>query len=309
MTLIPLIIENIIPLYILVILGFIAGRVLDVNLPSIAKLLIYILSPMVAFGAITNIQFNAAYILLPIGMFAISILITTFSYQTSKRIWHDGTANLIGGASVNGNAVFFGLSIIIALFDPAGAGIYLLMNLGPMINNFVLSYYLTARGRFSVRESLMKLARHPVIYAFAMGFIFNFAQISLPETVMTYWKYTSGCVIILGMMMIGIALSKLDRLELDWRLLLSLIGVKFILWPAFVFSWIVLDIHYFGLYGDEVHMMMAMFSAMPIIANLVAYAAEHNLHPERAASVVLISTVMGIISVPVAYLAVTHLIS
>ena len=63
--LVTLLVINIIPLYILIILGFIAGRYLDVNLHSIAIIAIYILAPVVNFGAMAKMEFTQEYILLP----------------------------------------------------------------------------------------------------------------------------------------------------------------------------------------------------------------------------------------------------
>ena len=49
--------------------------------------------------------------------------------------------------------------------------------------------------------------------------------------------------------------------------------------------------------------MLAIFAAVPLAGNLVAYAATLKLHPERMASAVLISTILGIFTVPTAVLA------
>ena len=54
MDILSLLIANIIPLYILIVVGFIGGRFLDINLPSIATIAIYILAPIVNFGATSS---------------------------------------------------------------------------------------------------------------------------------------------------------------------------------------------------------------------------------------------------------------
>ena len=87
MDLVGLIIANILPLYALIVLGFIAGRYLDVNLHSISKLLIFILSPYVAFGAVLNVEFDPAYILLPVIMWVVSIFITFVALKICNKIW------------------------------------------------------------------------------------------------------------------------------------------------------------------------------------------------------------------------------
>ena len=114
---------------------------------------------------------------------------------------------------------------------------------------------------------------------------------------------------ILGMMMIGIALSKLDNLRFDWSLISAFLISKFIAWPIAVFGVILFDHHVTQLFDQDIYQMMALFSAMPLIANLVAFAADNDLHPRRAAGAVLISTIVALVTIPVAYILVNLLIS
>lgn len=297
---ISLLVANIIPLYVLIALGFIAGRWMDVNLTSIAKLLIFFLSPVVTFGAILNIDFNPSYILLPILLFIISTFVSLSSFRISKIFFKDGNANLIGASGVNGNSLYFGIPVVGALFGPEGVGIWVLMNLGPSINNFTLAYYLTARGKSSVKNSIIKLTKVPTIYAAIISIILNIYNFNMPNVGITYWNYSTGAFVILGMMMIGIALSKQSGFQLDFKLLSSFFITKFFIWPLLIIGLIALDQLYFQLYHEKIYTLMILFSVMPLIGNLVAYAAENNLHPERAAAAVLISTVFAIFTVPAA---------
>ncbi len=58
MSVIEILIVNIIPLYCLIGLGYIAGRWLDVNIHSIAQTLIFLIAPIVTFGAMTRLKFE-----------------------------------------------------------------------------------------------------------------------------------------------------------------------------------------------------------------------------------------------------------
>lgn len=135
-----ILLPNLIPLYGLIVLGYISGRWLDVNLHSVARLNLYIFLPIVTMGAMVKMELNPAYMLLPIVMMGISYAIVLISYNAAQKVWTDGTANVIAAGGANGNAMYFGLPLIIAMFGTAGTGIYLLMNLGPQINNLTLAY-------------------------------------------------------------------------------------------------------------------------------------------------------------------------
>src|SRR5690606_21292813 len=97
-----------------------------------------------------------------------------------------------------------------------------------------------------------------------------------------YWTYASGAWIFIGMMLIGVALGKLERFELDWRLLRWLAAAKFLLWPMGGFAIVLLDLHLFHVFEPVIHQMILIFTTVPLAGNLVAYAATLKLHPERA---------------------------
>jgi malate permease and related proteins len=117
-----------------------------------------------------------------------------------------------------------------------------------------------------------------------------------------YWEYATGCNVFSGMMMIGIAIGKLPKITFDWPLIGVLFLVKFLLWPLFVGVFVALDIFVLHLFDHQVYQIMLFFSVMPLIGNLVAYAAEHNLHPEKTAAAVLASSVATLVIIPCAYL-------
>ena len=109
------------------------------------------------------------------------------------------------------------------------------------------------------------------------------------------------------MMIIGVALSKQSKLEIDWKLIASMFIPKFILWPMFGFGLILLDLSVLNMFSKEVHLMLAVIASVPLAGNLVAYAATLNLHPERTAGAVLLSTVFALFTVPAAVLLVQFL--
>lgn len=297
---VALLIANIIPLYALIALGFIAGRWMDVNLPSMATVAIYILAPIVNFGAMAQMKFTPEYVALPVIFFLGSMVIGTFSYLMAQKLWKSNTANLIGMGSVTGNTMYFGLPVILALLGPEWVGVYALLNLGTFLNEVGLGYFFGARGNATIKGAIIKVLKLPVIHAVWLGLLYNLSGLDLPQSFIRYWDYSIGAWVIIGMMIIGVALAKQNKLEIDWKLIASMFAPKFILWPAFGFGIILLDQAYFQAFEPEVHMMLAVMTAVPLAGNLVAYAATLNLHPERAAATVLLSTVFAILTVPAA---------
>ncbi len=293
---------NIIPLYILIALGFVGGKWLEVNLPSMATVAIYILAPFVNFGAMTKLDFNWHYILLPVFLFSFSGIIGMAMYLAAHKHWKNNSANLIGMGSVSGNTGYFGLPLILVLFGPEWAGLYLFMSMSVLLNEIGLGYYFGARGGADVKGAVMRVLKLPVIYGIALGLIANLSGFTMPDVMIRYWTYASGAWVIIGMMLIGVALSKMDRLEFDWRLMRWLFTAKFVFWPLGGIAFVLYDLHILHAFDATIHQMLLIFTAVPLAGNLVAYAATLKLHPERAATVVLASTLCGILTVPAAIL-------
>ncbi|PZO85761.1 MAG: hypothetical protein DI626_07185, partial [Micavibrio aeruginosavorus] len=210
---------NIFPLYILIALGYIAGRWMDVNLHSMAIIAIYFLAPMVNFSAMLRLQFDPAYIALPVAIFLGSAAIGILTYNFARRRWKDNSVNLISMSSVTGNTGYFGLPIILALFDPKYAGIYLLMNTGLIISELGLGYYFGARGHADVKGALMKVAKLPVVHAVWLGLLFNFLDVQPSALFIRYADYATGAWVLVGMMLIGIALGKQEKIVFEPRLI------------------------------------------------------------------------------------------
>ncbi len=294
-------IPNLVPLYILIVLGYIAGRFLDVNLHSIARLNLYILLPIVTLGAMTRVQFQPEYFLLLVILFLLPALIALGACKFSQIFRKDGSANLIGAGGVNGNAIYFGLPLISALFGAEGVGVYLFLNMGPQINNVTLAYYLVARGRFSIRDSITRLIKFPVLYAMLIGLLLNYMDIEISGVSLKYWEYASESLVFLGMMMVGIGAGKIKKLSFDWSLIAAFFVVKFVIWAICIFTLIWLDMTFFHQLDNNIYQMLLLFSVMPLMGNLVAYAAEHDLHPEKAATAVILSSFATIFIIPAMY--------
>jgi predicted permease len=306
MSLTATLIANIIPLHILIGLGYIAGRRLDVNLNSLARVAIFIISPIVIFGAIAQLDFDARYILLPFLIFGISLTITLPAYALAQKRWRSNMANLIGLGSVSGNTGYFGLPIVLALYGADGAGIYLFMNFATTISENIIGYFLAARGHHTVRESLLKVARLPALYALAAGLLWNASGTPLPDIAVRYWQYATGTWVYVGMMLIGVALSKLKTFELDARLLGWLFTIKFVAWPLLGLSAIAADKAIFHLFPETIYGLVLIMTSVPLMGNLVAFAAQLNLHPEKAALAVLLSTIFAIIYMPALFVLAGH---
>lgn len=292
-----ILITQCIPLLLLMALGYLAGKRFQLDGKTLADIVIFIISPVVMFGAVAKLPLEAKYFIIPLILFMLAATVTLGTVALLKPWDKDQIANLIGMSSATANTGYFGFPIILALFDADHAGLYLLITFALTLNESSFAYYVGARGVHSIRESFLKVLRLPTLYALVLGLAYNLSDLAIPEIFNTYWLKFAGAWTIIGMMLIGVALSRYE-LRINWLLLGSLTFTKFILWPAIALGLVTIDQNFTHLFDEGIYTMLLVLSSAPVAANVVAFATQLNIRPGEAALVVLISTLMSVLYMP-----------
>ncbi|MDZ4217194.1 MAG: AEC family transporter [Candidatus Gracilibacteria bacterium] len=290
--------SHLIPLYLLIMLGYISGRILKIPKEPIATLLIYVITPVVVFYGVINTQLDVSILSLPILFYLICCALCLTFYAIGRRIWNDPTKNILAMAAGTGNTGYFGLPVALMLFGEDVLGIAVFALLGFIVYESTMGFYITARGNFTGAESLRKVFRLPSIYAFVLGIVVNLAQVDLGGSVMDVLNKFTGAYTVLGMMMIGLGLANIKRAAFDTLFIGLTFLAKFFIWPLVIFSIIFLDQRFLDLFSDSIHRIMLLMSIVPLAANTVTLATELKAHPEKAAVAVLPSSLFALFFIP-----------
>jgi predicted permease len=290
---------KVIPLYLNLILGFVAGKWLHVQRESIAMLMIYIISPVVFFGGITRMEVTPALLAVPLLGYLMALVIGGTTYALSRRIYSDSRPNIMAAAAGTGNNGYFGLPVAMMLFDEQTVAVYLMLVIGVTIYESTFGFYMTAKGQHTAAESLRKTIRLPAVYALLCGVGVSASGFAVPEVFYDFLRYFQGAYTVLGMMIIGLGLSAMHRFVVDVGFTAILFLARFVAWPLLALGMVWLDREVFGLYSESVRLAVLLISMMPLAANSVAIAALLRCEPEKTASAVLISTIFAAFYVPV----------
>ena len=289
---------NLIPLYALIAIGFIAGRYFNVERESVANLVIFVCLPIVVFGFVVNLEFQLTYVFLPILVFCAAAIVGGSMYWLGQKVFKDNRANLLSMCASMPNSGYFGLPLVLLLFEPQWVGVYMFMMLGITIYDSTIGYYIAARGSFTVRDSLIKLVKFPSLYAITLALILNLMQVDMPEMFHTYWGHFKGAYVVMGMMIIGVALASVNKLVFGPRFQgLAFMG-KFVMWPVLIAGLILLDQALLNLFHAQIYKLMIVLSIVPPAANIAAFAAQLGVQPEKAATTVLAGTIIALFYIP-----------
>ncbi len=297
MTLMDLILNKLIPLYLLILLGFIAGRWVKVGKEYVATLLIYVIAPFVIFHGTFTTPVTAETFLLPLIILFIASTSCLIIYGLAKN-QERGIRNILAFASGAANTGYFGIPIITAILGQEILGIVVSCTLGIILFENTIGFFIVARGTHTIQQAIKKLLKLPAIYAFILGLLLQKAGTTFGTGYYDISQMFKGTYSILGMMLIGIGLSSLKKFnQKTSTIVLPFLG-KFILWPVLAIGIAFLDIHFFHLLTLSAIKVLILLSLVPTAANTVAYATILGADSQKAALIVLLSTLISLLLIP-----------
>jgi len=290
---------KLIPLYVTVVLGWLAGRYLEASGKHIAGIMLYIMTPSVVFSGVMAAPLSVEVILLPVLVFVLCSVIGAGHLWLARRVITDDSASLMPLSVGTGNTGYFGIPVALLLFGQEGLALYIVCMLGTTLFENSVGFYLAARGRYSLRDSLLRVVKLPSVYAFALAVALNLSGVSIPEVFTPLFDNLRGAYSVLGMMIIGMGILSFRGLAGNLQFTgLAFLG-KFVTWPLVALRLWWLDAILFGVYDLAVYQAIFLISITPIAANTVVIATLLDTAPRQAAGTALLSTLFALAFIPV----------
>jgi malate permease and related proteins len=290
--------QQMIPLYGIIIVGYIAGKYLAVKKDSIARILLYVLTPAVIFNGILTSNITLSLLSIPILSCLLCTIVALITLFAASLIWKDGTKNMLSVGIANGNFGFLGLPLTILLLGQKYAALTALFMLGAAVFIATVGMFIAARTHYNLRESMLKVVRMPLIYAFLLGLLLNMLKVPINNSIMQALNNMNGAYSTLGLMLVGIAMSELGEIKIEPVLMIFTIIMTYILWPLITFGVILLDKSIFMFYNADIYRTLLLMSIVPVGATIVAISTELKVQPEKASFVVILTTVISLIYIP-----------
>lgn len=282
-----------------VLIGFLAGKYSNVQRDSIASLLFYFISPIVFFAIPASATLTLSALSVTVVAFVIATLLSLFSYYFFGKYWQDHTRNIIALSAGTANGGYFMLPIAAALFDDYTLSIYMMAVIGVNIFESSVGFYICAKSFATTTESILKVIKLPILNGFFLGCIFSFIGFPLPDFLDDFIYNMRGAFSILGMVMVGLALSSIQKFEIDIKFTLATFIAKFLFYPIGINIFIVLDRFVMKWYDEDHYNALKLLSTAPLAANIIVIASLQKFYPEKVATTVFLSLIFVIIYMPV----------
>jgi malonate transporter len=295
----------VIPLFGLIFLGFIAGKIKRIPMEGLAWLnfyIVYIALPALFFTLLSKTPVsefaNTAFLLnTTLGTFLIFTL--CFFIAKAFRKADTPSATIQGFTGAYGNIGYLGPPLAIAAFGPqAGVPVALIICLDNIMH-FTLAPTLMAVGnksptklRLIVWDIIVKVFTHPFILATMAGMLAAWHKVQIPgaidQLLLTLSNSAAPCA--LFAMGVTAALRPLKRIPME---LAYLIPIKLLVHPLLIY-FLVSRIP--GV--DTVWVYSAVLLAtLPTATNVFVIAQQYQVWEERASSAVVLSTLFSIVTV------------
>lgn len=289
------------PIFILLLLGAVLHRIYDFHLSTLSKLLTGLFLPVVIFTNISAMEVES-FVLLDVGTFLIIqfLLLALLAGVCAKLFGMDAKLTAIFKNSVvlmnSGN---FGLPVSQLVFasNPLGVSIQIIVLMFQNFLTFTYGIFTSATTQKSgIKENMAPLFKTPTIYALALGLVFYIFNLSLPKAAEQVLNQIAAGFTALALLVLGaqIAYPKLKYLSpvFFFTISLRLVGAPLI---ALGIIWLL------QLEGTTAQALF-IASSFPMSRNSALFALEYDNYPEYAAQSVLISTMLGGVTVSIVIL-------
>lgn len=297
--------KNIIPVFMLIGLGFIVSKKFELSVYTLSKLNFYLFIPSFVFYSLytTNISTDLVKIL----FYCIFYLIANdiIARVISKiRKYDVGMTNAFKNSIMFNNTGNIGVSLIALIFSSApfirdGNTPYLNEALTSQviilvfinITMYSIGFYNAGRGKMNIKDSMHQIFSMPSIYAIPLALLLKYFRVDITPTPL--WPtlvYLKGVLVPMALITLGVQLSKT---EFDFKSSDVNIAVftRLILGPILA----LILIYSFGFTGVIAQTLLISYS-VPTAVNTALIAVEFDNYTTFASQEVMVSTIYSAVT-------------
>ncbi len=283
-----------VPDLLLIVVGFLLCRYTLLNRTvwdAVERLTYHLLFPVLLFVSITKSPLHLAQ-MASLAVVGVVTLLCGVALAYALKLWPGVDARL--HASGAQTAFRFNSFIALAVAERLGGAealtsMALLIALGVPIGNVGAVWPLARHGGHHYGRELL---RNPLILSTLAGLLFNVAQLQLPDVVGTTLHRMGLAAIPLGLMAVGAGL-KLGGLKAAPKLAAALMAIRHVALPL-----VALGLSSLLMLPPTQRAVVLAFAALPTASSAYVLAVRMGGHGPFVAGLVTLSTLLGMVSVP-----------
>jgi predicted permease len=280
------------PVFLIAALGYGWARAeLPYSGPFITTFMINVATPCLVFATLLRLRFEAAELATVAGAsLACLALCAAVAFTILRLSGHSLRVYL--PALIFPNSGNMGMPLCLFAFGETGLGLAVVFFAVLAVAQFTLGPAIAA-GRVDLRQ----MVRTPLVHAVALALLLQLSGIALPRWAANTTELLGDCAVPLMLLSLGVALARLRIAGLGRALAMSALRLSL----GFVVGLTVATV--LGLEGT-LRGVVILEAAMPVAVFNYLWAVRYDTAPEEVAGMVLGSTVLSFVTLPLLLLAV-----
>ncbi|MFC1912675.1 AEC family transporter [Chloroflexota bacterium] len=282
------VLNSILPTFIIILVGYIFGKLNKINFSSVVDLAFYAGTPSLIFVSLIHkkivlldaFKVWGASIIIILGCGAVAWIVFTILRQK-----HSGLYLPI----MQMNAVNLAFPVIYFTYGSEGLIAATLFAIPTSLFLYTLGIYIVAGKNW--KKNIKELFKIPMIYALILGLLFNLSDLEMPLLLTNSIEVLAMMGIPLVLLSLGYNLSRAEMTSLPTTLLASFLRVG----VGFLFGLLAVEaLNITGIFRSVVILESVMPSA--VLASLIT--AKYNREADLVASVIFVTTIVALLTVP-----------
>lgn len=285
-TLLAIFIRVILPVFVMIAVGYVAARFLPFDLKTLSRFGLYVLVPCLVFTAMARTTITAVEFGQILGFYFITtIILTIVSAIAARAMKLDNVATSSFQLSILfTNCVNIGFPVLLLAYGQSAVDRALVYMIAMQIVLQTYGVYIAASGQAGIRDALKRVAQMPGMYAMALGIVVNTFAIPVPATIFEPLKLIGDSLVPFLLIVLGVQLASVSvRGNLRVASVATILRLVF----AGVISILVADA--MGL-QSVTQQTMILENSMPTAIFGVALAQEFDTAVDLITTVIFIST-------------------
>ena len=281
--------------------GFIGQKLLKLDIKSISTMSLYLMLPFLTFDTFYSNELNVEYFYMFLFTFLLALIMMTLTVLFGFFIKADRTqmsAMLLG--TIFPNSGNYGAPVAMFAFGAIGfqyAVIFMVIHAFLMntIGIFIASY--GSEKTTSIKDSLMRVIKMPVLYGFLFGVLFQLLHIELPSTIQDGISLVGSASIPTVMLILGMQLAEIKPQKFELKYVNTVTIFRMIISPLLA----VVLVNFMPV-NDMIKNVYILLAAMPIAANTTLLAVQFNVKPDLTSFTTLVTTLLSLVTIPLTLL-------
>lgn len=290
--------KNLLPVLAFIGVGYFLKKWTNINPDYISTPLIFCLLPLLVIYNISEAD-TSKIVVISVIAFLISLTMNLPALLAHKTFAKDENINLLKSSFTFFNILFFGIPVVLALFDQEATSVLICVYLGTALYGDIIGYFQVAKTKLSTKNALKEIVKVPYLYIFIVAIGIKVWGVKIPDEAAPVMDVLGWIVSSMGMMIVGVHLTGVNFKKIKFLYLGKILGFRTFAAMLIAGLFIGAEFLIWQNLDTEDYLMLILMPFLPVASNISLFASYLETEEERFSLLVLSSILLSLILVPI----------